>query len=371
MSSTLLEHPQSPLSPKRTCLRVLVLGGTRFVGRAVVGAATYRSHEVTVFNRGLTNPDLFPAVEKLRGDRASDLSALTGRRWDAVIDVAAYDPAVVRRSVDDLSESVDRYVFVSSLSVYADQSTPHDEDWPRLTLGTETEEADLYGARKAASEDIVLSSFGKRALIARAGMIVGPFDPTDRFTYWPRRLAAGGRVLAPGNPGDPLQFIDVRDLAEWMVRSIENGVAGTYNATGEQLAFSDFIQEAVRLTNSEATVVWVPSEQLHAFGVDPWMGVPLWIAAPGWQAANRVDVGRARSAGLTFRPLATTITDARIWDQERRSNDNSVPVGLSIDREGELLDLADQIGAGRDTGCNIDGQGNADGQLAGFVPSLG
>jgi 2'-hydroxyisoflavone reductase len=196
-------------------LRLLVLGGTRFVGRSIVDAALrHGGDDMTLFNRGSTNPDLFPNAEKIRGDRTADLSALAGREWDAVVDVAAYFPQVVWRSVETLRESVRRYVFVSSISVYADQSTPPVEGAAVAELeDPEDASEESYGARKAASEKVVEAAFGDRATVVRPGLIVGPHDSTDRFSYWPKRIAKGGRVLAPGSPSDPLQFIDVRDLA--------------------------------------------------------------------------------------------------------------------------------------------------------------
>nr|MBA2295529.1 SDR family oxidoreductase [Actinomycetota bacterium] len=292
-------------------VRLLVLGGTRFVGRALVEAALARGHEVTLFNRGVTNPDLFPEVERIRGDRTQDLSPLGSRTWDAVVDVAAYFPRVVQASVDALRQSVGRYVFVSSVSVYADQSVPQHED-ARLATPADPEDAsaESYGARKAACERNVEHAFGDRASVVRPGLIVGPHDSTDRFLYWPKRIARGGRVLAPGAPDDPLQFIDVRDLADFILRLVDDDRPGMFNVTGRILAFADLLNECRRVTGGDTEFVWVPSDVLLADGLDPWMGVPLWIAAPGWEAANQVPIERALAAGLTFRPLAQTIRAA-------------------------------------------------------------
>jgi 2'-hydroxyisoflavone reductase len=197
--------------------RILVLGGTRFLGRAVVEAALARDHTVTLFNRGQTNPDLFPTAEKLRGDRSADMSALDGRSWDVVVDVAAYFPRTVELAVQQLAD-VGRYIFVSSVSVYADQSVPQFEDSAvEQLVDPDDASDDSYGARKAVCETIVQEAFAERATIVRPGLIVGPHDPTDRFSYWPKRIAAGGRALAPGNPDDAVQFIDVRDLGEFIV----------------------------------------------------------------------------------------------------------------------------------------------------------
>jgi 2'-hydroxyisoflavone reductase len=303
--------PSDPRATNGAPRHILVLGGTAFVGRAVVAEALTSGHRVTLFNRGMTNRDLFPGAEKLRGDRASDLSALAHRSWDAVIDVAAYHRDVVRRSVKVLGEQVRRYVFVSTLSVYADHSTTDSqrEDAPVLDVDTVTDRSGLYGAHKAACERVVLDTLGPRATVARAGLIVGPHDPTNRFVYWPRRMAAGGRILAPGSPEDPLQFIDVRDLAAWLLRAALVDLPGTFNVAGRPTPFGGLL-DACHVPGVDSDLVWIPSKRLLEAGVDPWMGVPLWIAAPGWEAANAVDIGRATDVGLSHRPLTDTIDGA-------------------------------------------------------------
>ena len=287
---------------------VLVLGGTRFLGRAVVDAVLAAGDHPTLFNRGITNPGLYPGIETLRGDRDADLSALTGRDWDVVVDVAAYHPDSVRRTVDALAGSAGRYVFVSTVSVYADQDTTDGqrEGAAVLELADGLGPGDLYGARKAACERVVVEAFGDRALIPRPGMIVGPYDPTDRFAYWPRRIARGGQVLAPGSPDDPVQLIDARDLAGWVVTAYHRELGGIFNVTGVPVRMDRMLAAC-----GPAELVWIPSAWLLAAGVDPWMGVPMWIAAPGSAAANRVDVSRALAAGLTLRPLAETVRDIR------------------------------------------------------------
>ncbi|WP_035791310.1 SDR family oxidoreductase [Kitasatospora mediocidica] len=307
-------------------LSLLVLGGTRFLGRAVVEAALADGHQVTLFNRGRTNPGLFPGVETVIGDRTDDLSALSHRRWDAVVDVAGYDPQVVGLSVDALRGRVGRYVFVSSLSVLADQRTPQDEDGELLVLRGGMPPEDAYGARKAACEHVVLDAFAQRASVVRPGMIVGPHDPTDRFAYWPRRFARGGRVLLPGDPTDAAQFIDVRDVADWIVGCAVQDRGGVFNVTGSTIAFGAFFDACRAVAGAPSETVWVPSERLLAAGVDPWMGVPMWIADPACAAINRVDVSRALAAGLTLRPLAQTLADTLAWDTARGS--------LPLDREG-------------------------------------
>jgi len=310
---------------------VLVLGGTRFVGRAVVEDALGRGYQVTMFNRGLTGPDLFPSAETVIGDRTADLSALAGRRFDAVVDVAGYDPEVVRRSVDALRGSVGRYVFVSTASVYRDHGITQVEGNELLPLTAETAGDDLYGARKAACEEIVAEAFGDRSTFARSGMIVGPHDPTDRFAYWPRRLAHGGPVLAPGAPADPVQFVDVRDLAGWLVDACINDLCGAYNISGVPLPFGEFLGVC-----GHADLVWAPTEWLLGQDVDPWMGVPMWIAAPGWEAANDLDVSRALAAGLRLRPVADTVRDTVAWDQARGGPAPDAD-GLPAVREAALL----------------------------------
>ncbi|MGH9056064.1 MAG: NAD-dependent epimerase/dehydratase family protein [Acidimicrobiales bacterium] len=266
-------------------------------------------HQVTMFNRGITNPGLFAGqVENLHGDRESDLSALRGRRWDAVVDVAGYFPRTVRKSLDALTGSVALYLFVSSVSVYADQSVPPVEGAEVCGLeDPEDTTPETYGARKAACEDLVIEAFGPAATIVRPGMIVGPYDPTDRFSYWLRRLNQGGTALAPGDPRDPIQFIDVRDLGRFIVHLIQRDSGGTYNATGRATAFKSILEHCQRVIGSDAQLVWIPTDRLLAAGLDPWMGVPLWIGDPAWKAANLVDIRRALDAGLTFRNLEDTI----------------------------------------------------------------
>jgi 2'-hydroxyisoflavone reductase len=315
-----------------TSRRTLVLGGTAFVGRAVVQEALRRGHRVTMFNRGVTNPALFPGVERLHGDRYSDVSALADRDWDAVIDIAAYHPEAVERSVGMLRDHVDRYVFVSTLSVYASHDTTdaQREDGAVLQPDQAVDEGTQYGARKAACESLLADALGDRATVARAGLIVGPHDRTNRFVYWPRRMAAGGRVLAPGRPDDPLQFIDVRDLAQWLVGAASTERPGTFNVTGEPVPFAGLL-DACRVPGVDAEMVWCSTERLLGAGLDPWMGVPLWIGAGGWEAANRTDVSRAVAAGLSTRPLVDTISAA-----VAHAADDGQPT-LSPERERNLL----------------------------------
>jgi len=303
-------------------LRILVLGGTKFLGRAFVEAALLRGHELTLFNRGETNVDLFPEVEKLRGDRTHDLSALEGRTWDAVLDPSGYVPAAVRASAEQLRDS-GRYVFVSSISVYADFSEPWDEAGPIAELGDApagelASDYSNYGALKALCETEVERLFGDRSLIVRPGLIVGPHDPTGRFTYWAHRIDRGGNILAPG-PDRRAQFIDVRDLAEWVIDAVERELSGVYNATNEGVPWPELL--------ARTDVTWVPDVFLQEHEVGEWMELPLWIAGSGVE----VDISRALAAGLRFRSLAETIAGAA-----------GAPlvegVGLTPEREAELLD---------------------------------
>jgi 2'-hydroxyisoflavone reductase len=281
----------------------LVLGGTLFVGRAVAEAALERGHEVTLFNRGRTNPGLFPQTEHLRGDRATDLSALEGRCFDAVIDTSGYAPEAVRASVAVLPGA--HYVFVSTISVYADFARGPDEGSPVHESG------DGYGELKAACERELPAG----ALIVRPGLIVGRHDPTYRFTYWVDRVAAGGDVLAPEPRDSQVQFIDVRDLAEWLVRSAERKLGGVFNAVGpgEPLTLAELLETCRRVTGGDARLHWVPADVLEERGIENWSTLPLWISDPGFAGLQEVDFSRARAEGLTSRPVEDTVADTLAW----------------------------------------------------------
>lgn len=320
-------------------LRVLVLGGTEFLGRHLVEAALARGHEVTLFNRGLTRPGLFPVVERLVGDRDGRLDALAGGGWDAVVDTSGYVPRVVRASAELLAPRVARYLFVSSVSAYADLSRPGvTEDAPTAALEQETEEyrGPAYGALKALCERAVVDVYGDRATVVRPGLIVGPWDPTNRFTYWPVRIAEGGDVLAPEPRGGAVQVIDARDLAGWCVRLLEDDVGGTFNAVGPTLTMERVLDECRRVAGGAARLVWAPAERLLEAGVGQWLELPLWLVDAEYAGMQRVDVSRAVAAGLRPRPLADTIADTLEW---ARSGETPVapPAGLDRDRERELL----------------------------------
>jgi 2'-hydroxyisoflavone reductase len=308
-------------------LRILILGGTKFLGRAIAEEGLARGHELTLFNRGETDPELFPETEQLHGDRKHDLSALEGRTWDAVIDTSGYVPVDVRASAEQLRESA-RYVFVSSVSAYADFSTGPTEESPLAELGelpADEVAADYsnYGPLKALCEAEVERVFGERALIVRPGLIVGPHDPTGRFTYWARRLERGGEILAPGPPERRAQFVDVRDLATWTLDAVEAGLAGIFNATNDGVPWSELL--------AGANVTWVSDEFLGEHAVGPWMELPLWLGDHRPRGMREVDVSRAVAAGLRFRPLQETIAGAATAPAVEG-------VGLTPEREAELLE---------------------------------
>ena len=317
----------------------MILGGTRFLGRCLVEAALGDDHTVTLFNRGLSDPDLFPEVETIKGDRDGDLSALRGRRWDAVIDTCGYVPRVVRASAGLLAGAVDHYTFVSSISVYPDNMGPGaDEGAPVEELEDPTVEeitGETYGGLKALCERAAEAEMPGRVLNVRPGLISGPHDPTDRFTYWPRRVATGGEVLAPDRPELRVQFIDVRDLAGWMVKMSAEQRTGTYNATGPayELRMGKLLEEC-EAVGGDAKIVWVSEEFLEENGVEPFTELPLWVPRE-YAGMLAVDCGKAIAAGLTFRPVSETIRDVLEWDSNRAEPE--LAAGLKPDRERELL----------------------------------
>jgi len=334
-------------SPSPRPLKILILGGTSFIGPPQVEYALARGHEVTLFNRGRTNADLFPGVEKLIGDRQNDLSALEGREWDAVIDNSATNPSWVRRSADLLQDSVGVYLFTSTRSTIADLSRTgmtaldaqvyeFDGEW------TEEDEARMhYGLKKATAEKEVRRFFPENHLIIRPGLIVGPRDTSDRFTYWPVRLDRGGEVLAPGDPENPVMFIDARDLSEWFIRLLEQGVRGTYMGLGpaEPLDFRgllDGIQEGI---GSEATFTWVETSFLQERRVRAYTDMPLWMPTTGANHGfNRFDLSRIAATGITYRPLSVTARETLEWHRTRPEERQArLRMGLTAERETDLL----------------------------------
>ncbi|MFO0962751.1 MAG: NAD-dependent epimerase/dehydratase family protein [Phycisphaerales bacterium] len=350
---------------------LLILGGTAFLGPETVAAAKARGWKITLFNRGKTRADLFPDLEKVRGDRdptkGEGLKGLEeliakGRRWDAVIDNSGYRPQDVRASAELLKKVARQYVFISTVSVYASTDKPYpDEDAPVGTI-EDPEKAQVsnmtYGPLKAACEKAAIAVFGDRCTVLRPGLIVGPGDPTDRFTYWPVRIAQGGRVLIPG-PKDPwrafVAFVDVRDLAEFAVRCIADGHGGTYNVLGPagMLTFDEMVFGCKAVVSTPVEFVPVGEEFLLQNQVQPWMGLPLWIPQgdepDGMGTASRK---RAVAAGCTFRPLADTARDTIAWWKSKHPGAYDWGAkpgqpGLSLKREEELLQAWDAVrGAG-------------------------
>jgi len=328
-------------------LRILILGGTGFIGPYQVRYALDRGHTVTLFNRGRTNPHLFPEVEKLVGDRASDLSALEGRQWDAVIDNSATDPTWVARSAGMLRDAVGTYLFVSTRSVYYDTSrVPMTVEAPVFSYENTKVEPGArlpYGLSKALAEDEARKAFGERALIVRPSLIVGPGDLTDRFTYWPVRIERGGEVLAPGDGTDPVQIIDARDLSEWLIRLVEQRASGTYNALGPRTprSFAELIHGIKAVTISEATFTWVASDFLLAQDVQGYREMPVWMPArDGREGFGRFDISREVALGLTFRPLADTARDTlEYYHAQPADRQERLRAGISAEREAEVLRL--------------------------------
>jgi 2'-hydroxyisoflavone reductase len=316
-------------------VRLLLLGGPKFLGRAVIDAALERNHEVTQFNRGATGADLYPDVPRILGDRDGGLDGLRGGEWDAVVDTSGYLPRLVGASAELLKDVVGHYVFVSSISVYASFAEIVDEHAPVAELsepGSEDIGRD-YGALKALCEQAVGSVFPGRATAVRAGLVVGPHDPTGRFSYWPHRVARGGDVLVPGPAWRPVQLVDVRDLAAWIVSAAELQLPGVFNATGPT-TMGAVIDAARRVTGASVRAVEVDDAFLGEHEVGEWMELPLWVDTrqEEWRRFLEVDASKAVAAGLTFRPLDETVA-ATLSDAETVEG-----VGLTPERERELLD---------------------------------
>jgi 2'-hydroxyisoflavone reductase len=299
---------------------------------------------VTTFNRGQHERELPAGVERVRGNRDGELDLLRGRTWDAVIDTSGYVPRVVRASAKFLRDAVGGYTFISTISVYKTLPLPEmDETAPVGTLEDPTVEevtGETYGPLKALCEQAVEAALPGRALAIRPGLIVGQLDPTDRFTYWPHRVAQGDEVLAPGTPDYRVQFIDARDLAAWTVAMTERAATGTFNATGpaEPMTMGTLLDTCREVSGSDARLTWVDEDYVVKAGLEPWMQLPLWIPESDADTAghNSVSIARAIQAGLTFRPLAATVRDTLTWDATRPA-DHAWRAGLPREREAEVL----------------------------------
>lgn len=325
---------------------ILVIGGTAFLGRAIVDALLAKDHQVTIFHRGKTNPDIFPNVQSIIGDRDSEIEKLKGHHWDAVIDTCGYLPRIVEKSAKLLSKQVKSYVFISTLSVYADPSHSYQkEDAPLGILddpATEIIDGETYGPLKALCEKEVLHHFGACSLIIRPGLIVGPHDYSDRFNYWIHRFAQGGDVLAPGKAERPIQFIDVRDLAEWICHLVEEEQGGVFNANGrpDQITMKDYLGICASISEKKSKTIWVDEAFLLSNDVTPWMEMPLWMpeSDPNTAGFFKFDVSKALQSELQIRPFHETIEDTAAW-LKTRPEDHHWRAGITHEKEKKILQL--------------------------------
>jgi 2'-hydroxyisoflavone reductase len=329
-------------------MKLLILGGTRFLGRHLAEQALARGHTLTLLHRGRSAAGLFPQAEHLIADRDGDLAALAQGSWDAVVDTSAYFPRQVHAMAAALAGRVGHYQLVSSISVYAAFDTPGTaEDAPLITLpDPEVQEVTgaTYGGLKALCEQAAMTGFAGRCAVSRPGLIVGPHDPTGRFTWWVQRLQRGGEVLAPGEPDTPVQFIDARDAAAWMLLQAERGTTGVCNLNGPDttLTMGGLLQTGVDTLNPGATLTWVDEAFLQAKGVAPWSDLPVWLPR-GQASMHQVSVARARASGLVCRPLAQTLCDTAEWAHAQPDETSPAPgplrpaVGLAPEREAALL----------------------------------
>ena len=330
-------------------LRILILGGTAFLGPAQVEYALARGHTVTLFNRGRTNPHLFPDVEKLVGDRAApDYAALEGREWDAVIDNSANVASWVADSTEALKDAAGRYLFVSSISAHKDNSiVGQDENGPVFTeeeyedaMASEAGPGAAFGPNKAQAERLTFRAFGDRGLVVRPGLIVGPRDRSDRFTYWPVRIDRGGEVLGPGDGTDLAQIVDARDLGRFMVHLVEEEASGTFNATGPEapLTMAGMLYGIRAITSSPVSFTWVAADFLREHDVGAWMEMPVWVY-PGEETRgfSAYDCSKAIAAGLTFRPLAETALDTLKWWKSLPQEERTLRTGLDPEKEADIL----------------------------------
>ena len=351
LGTTKKERTDEPAAAAGQTGSILVLGGTGFLGPQVVEAARRRGFTVTLFNRGKTRPTLFPDIEKLHGDRdpkkGEGLKALEGRSWDAVVDTSGYYPRLVKASAEMLADHVKQYVFISTLSVYKSNDTPGMDESaevgtiPDPTVETMGNGYENYGPLKALCEQAAETALPGRATIIRPGFIVGPEDFSGRFNYWPLRVREGGRMIAPGSPEVPIQLIDVRDLGDWIVHTIERRIVGTFNATGpkDPLTTKAMLEACVAASGVTPEFVWVPVSFLEAQGVGIGAEMPIWLPSEGETAGfHQRSVRKAIANGLTFRPLKDTCAAILAWydglDAEKQKRFRA---GWSSEREAEVL----------------------------------
>jgi 2'-hydroxyisoflavone reductase len=331
-------------------LQILILGGTRFLGVHMAELALKRGHTLTLFNRGRTRTELFPAIERIKGDRNGEIEALRGRKWDAVIDNSGYVPRHVTLSAEALAPNVQQYLFVSSISVYPDFSVPRTEDSPVGKLADESIEkvdGETYGPLKALCEQAAERAMPGRTTVLRPGLIVGPEDNTDRFTYWPARAARGGEMLAPNARADRIQVIDARDLAAFALDAVEKRTTGTFNLVSPPDAFTigELIDASTAAARSlvkprdAARPVWVPAAFLAEQKVEGWSDLPVWVHAVGEEAGFAdTSAARAVNAGLRITPLARTVRDTLAWHLQRPpAEQEKLKAGIAPEREREVL----------------------------------
>lgn len=339
-------------------MKILVLGGSRFLGRTFVEVAQSQNHEVTIFNRGNQNEG-FKDVEIISGDRLGDLNELNNRYWDAVLDTSGFIPSSVFNSTEFLKDQVKHYTFISSISVYKDWVQENfDETYPVYEMSLEKANElskdgniyEYYGQFKALCEVVSEKNMPGRVVNIRAGQLIGPNDYTDRIPYWIHRIAKGGKVLAPGKPNRPVQMIDNKDHSNWILELMKNETAGTFNATGPDyiLTMKEFLETCIKVTGSDAEIVWVSEKFLLDNKVAPWTEMPLWVPEEfpiepelmePWKGAFTVNIEKAIGSGLTFRPLEESLADIYEWEKKRNLAEDEWKSGMRADREEELLEM--------------------------------
>lgn len=325
-------------------MNILMIGGTRFLGRVIVEQAIERGHDITLFNRGQSNTELFPQLEHLQGDRDTDLSALKGRKWNVAIDTCGYIPRHVRATTELLADAVEHYSFISSISVYSKFEPGMAEDGPLGTIEDETVEqvtGDTYGPLKVLCEQAADAVMPGRVHNVRAGLIVGRYDLTDRFSSWPLRVARGGDLVAPDSPDYQVQFIDVRDIADFTLSMAEKRKSGAYNVTGPAapLTISEVISTSAEVAGSTVNPIWMDEAFLLENEVQPWMELALWVPESDatMNGINRVSCAKAIADGLTFRSLTDTVRDLLSWANTRPA-DYQMRAGLPPEKEAAVLE---------------------------------